>query len=79
MNHIIVEKIKNKLSSTKLTKLFLGEALNTTCYLINLSHSSPFKGDVPKRVLTRKDVSHLKLRVFGCKAFIHVPKDQEAS
>ncbi|KAJ0090805.1 hypothetical protein Patl1_13877 [Pistacia atlantica] len=31
--------------------------------------------DVPNRVWTSKDVSYNHLRVFRCKAFVHVPKD----
>ena len=29
-----------------------------------------------ERVWTRKDVSYDHLRVFGCKAFVHIPKDE---
>ncbi|KAL6333181.1 hypothetical protein AAG906_028364 [Vitis piasezkii] len=42
--------------------------------LINLSLSLPLKCDIPERLWTRKDISYDHLRVFGCKAFVHVPK-----
>lgn len=48
----------------------------TTTYLINLSTSVPLNGDVAKRVWIEKDVSYKHLRVFGCKVFVHVPKDE---
>ena len=53
---------------------FRGEALNTVVHVLNLSPSSPLDGDIPERVWTGKDVSYSHLRVFGCKAFVHIPK-----
>ena len=52
--------------------------MRTSIDLINLSPSIPLKGDVPKRVLTGKDVSYDHLRVFGCRAFVHIPKDERS-
>ena len=48
--------------------------MRTSIDLINLSPSVPLKGDVPERVWTGKDVSYENLRVFSCKAFVHIPK-----
>jgi len=53
-----------------------GEALMTAVYLINLSPSYPLQGDVPNRVWYNKDVSYDHLKVFGCKAFVHIPQDE---
>ena len=50
--------------------------MRTPCYLINLSPSAPWEGDVPERVWTGKDVSYSHLRVSRCKAFVDVPKEQ---
>lgn len=50
----------------------------TTVDLINLSPSAPLNGDVPNRFWTCKDVSYNHLKVFGCKAFVHVPKDERS-
>ncbi|RVX08547.1 Retrovirus-related Pol polyprotein from transposon TNT 1-94 [Vitis vinifera] len=36
------------------------------------------QSDVPERVWTRKDVSYDHLRVFGCRTFVHVPKDERS-
>ena len=46
--------------------------------MINLSPSVPLKGDVLKRVCTGKDVSYDHLQVFGCRAFVHIPKDERS-
>ena len=66
------------LSHSKLPKSFWGEAMRTSIDLINLSPPIPLKGDAPERVWTRKDVSYDHLRVFGCRAFIHIPKDERS-
>ena len=64
------------LRMTNLPKSFLCEAIQTACYLINQSPSVPQEFDIPERVWTRKDVSYSHLKVFGCKEFAHVPKEQ---
>ena len=46
--------------------------------LINLSPLYPLKGDIPEKVWTRKFVSFEHLRVFGCRAFVHVPRDKRS-
>ena len=47
-------------------------------YLINLSPSYPLQGDVPNRVWYGKDVSYDHLKVFGCKAYVHIPQDERS-
>nr|CAN77981.1 hypothetical protein VITISV_043416 [Vitis vinifera] len=76
MNRTICDRIRCMLSHAKLLKSFRGEAMRTTIDLINLSPSYPLEGDLPKRVLTRKFVSFEHLRVFGCRTFVHVPRDE---
>ena len=64
------------LKLAKLPKSFWGEVVNTVVYLINILPSIPLAFDIPQRVWTGKDVSYPHLKVFGCKAFMHVPKEQ---
>lgn len=66
------------LSHAKLPKSFWGEAMRTTVDLINLSPSYPLEGDIPKKVWTGKFVSFEHLRVFGCRALVHVPRDERS-
>uniref|UniRef100_A0A0D3AGD1 Retroviral polymerase SH3-like domain-containing protein n=1 Tax=Brassica oleracea var. oleracea TaxID=109376 RepID=A0A0D3AGD1_BRAOL len=47
-------------------------------HVLNLSPSAPLDGDILERVWTGKDVSYSHLRVFGCKAFVHIPKDERS-
>ena len=73
MNRIICDRMRCIISHAKLSKSFWGEAMRTTVDLINLSPSYPLEVDISKRVWTGKFVSFEHLRLFGCKAFIHVP------
>ncbi|GAA0171673.1 hypothetical protein LIER_25652 [Lithospermum erythrorhizon] len=36
------------------------------------------EGEVPEEVWSRKNVSYKHLSVFGCRAFVHVPKDERS-
>ena len=53
--------------------------MRTTVDLINLSPIAIFDGDILNKVWTGNDVSYDHLRVFDCKAFVHVPKDQRSN
>ncbi|KAL6322839.1 hypothetical protein AAG906_020839 [Vitis piasezkii] len=68
MNRTIYERIRCMLSHARLPKSFWGEAMRTTIDLINMSPSYPLKGDIPER----------HLGVFGCRAFVHVPRDERS-
>jgi hypothetical protein len=47
-------------------------------YVLNLSPSVPLAGDIPQRVWLGKDVSYKQLKVFGCKAFVHILRDERS-
>ena len=64
------------LQTTKLPKSFWGAVVLTTCYLVNKSPLVPLKFDILENVWTSKEISYNHLKVFGCKAFIHIPKEQ---
>jgi len=46
------------------------------CYLVNKSPSSALEGKTPHEVWTGKKASLSHLRVFGCDAYVHVPKEK---
>ncbi|KAG6742361.1 hypothetical protein POTOM_053232 [Populus tomentosa] len=52
--------------------------MKTAVAMINLSPSVPLDFDVPNRVWKGKDVSYAHLRVFGCRASVHVPRDERS-
>ena len=76
MNRTICDRIRCMLSHAKLPKSFWGEAMRITVDLNNLSPSYLLEGDIPKRIWTRKFIFFEHLRVFGCKAFVHVLRDE---
>ena len=76
INRTIVEKVRCTLRMAKLPKPFWAEAVQTACYLINWSPSVPLDFDIPERVWTGEDASYAYLKVFGCKTFAYVPKEQ---
>ena len=78
MNRTIVEKVWCMLKLAKLLKSFWCEVVNTAVYLINISPLVPLDFDIPQRVWTRKDVPYSHLKVFGCKTFMHVLKEQRS-
>ena len=78
MNQTIGEKVRCMLKLVKLLKSFWGEAVNIAVYMINKSPSFPLDFDIPQRVRARKDVPYSHLKVFGCKAFMHVPNEQRS-
>ena len=76
MNKTLMERARSMLSGAGLGQEFWAEAVETTCYLVNRSPSSTLDDKTPQEVCTgtKPCVSHL--RVFGCDAYIHVPKDK---
>ena len=62
------------LSHAKLPNQFWAEQLMIAIYAINLS---PW-GDIPQKVWLGKEVSYKHLKVFGCRAFVHVPRDERS-
>ena len=67
------------LFDAKLRESFWVKAMRTVVDLINLSPSAPLDSDVPERVWTGKDISYKHLRVFSCKAYVYIPKDERSN
>ena len=66
------------LSHTKLPNQFWAEALMTAVYVLNLSPCVPLEGDILQKLWSGKEVSYKHLKVFGCRAFVHVPRDERS-
>lgn len=75
MNRTLVEKARCMLIDAKLDKNFWAEAINTAAYIVNRSPCRVLD-KTPEEVWSGKcpDLSHL--RVFGCKAMMHIPKQK---
>ena len=76
MNRTLVESVRLMLSNVKLPHTFWAEALSTADYLQNRSPTKAVCGKTPYEAWTggKPTVSHLC--VFGCKAYVHIPKDE---
>ena len=48
----------------------------TAAHVTNLSHVAALQNDAPNSVWYEKDIFYDHLRVFGCKTFVHVLKDE---
>jgi hypothetical protein len=77
MNMTLVEKARCKLSGVGLGKYFWVEAVGIACYLVNRSPSSTLDDKNPHEVWTGKKPSLTHLKVFGCEAYVHVPKENK--
>ena len=66
------------LSGAGLGQEFWAEAVSTTCYLVNRSPSSALDDTTPHEVWFGKKPSLQHLRVFGCDAYVHVPKENRS-
>eukprot|EP00253_Pinus_taeda_P022567 PITA_22567 len=75
MNRTIMEKAQSMLSNSGLEKNFWAEAVRTACYLINISPTTALDGGIPEEVRTGKNLNYSHLKIFGCEAFIHIPKE----
>ena len=64
------------LSHSKLPSSFWGEAMRIAVDLINHSPSYALYDDNSEKVWTKKSVSYDHLRVFGCRVFVHIPRDE---
>jgi hypothetical protein len=63
------------LSGTGLGQELWAEAVGTACYLVNRLSSLVLDVKTPQEVWTDKKPSLTHLKVFGCDAYIHVPKE----
>ena len=76
MNRTLVESIRSMLADSQLPKRFWAEALSTAAYLRNRCPTNAVKGKTPYEAWTgnKPNVGHL--RIFGCDAYAHIPKDE---
>ena len=70
-----MEKVRSMLSNSGLEKHFWVQVVRTTCYLINRSPSTALDGGIPREVWTGKKLNYSHLKIFGCEAFVHIPKE----
>ena len=78
MNMTLMEKARCMLSGVGLGKELWAKAVGTACYLVNRSPSSTLDEKNPQEVRTGKEPSLTRLKVLGCDAYVHVPKENKS-
>jgi hypothetical protein len=78
MNRTLMDKARSMLSGVGLAQEFWAEAVDTARYLVNMSPSSVLVDTTPHEVWSGKKPSVAHLKVFGCDAFVHVPKEKRS-
>jgi len=73
---MLMEKVRSMLSGAALAQEFWVEAVDTACYLVNRSPSLVLFDMTPHEVWFGNNPSLSHLKVFGCGAFVHVPKEK---
>ncbi len=75
-NRTIMECARSLILAQRLGLEFWGEAVNTAVYIKNWCPTKVLDSKTPQEAWSgrKPDVSHLK--VFGCKAFAHVPDEK---
>ena len=71
-----METVRSMLADSRLPHRFWAEALSTAAYLINRSPTKTLDGKTPFQAWYGKKPNVNHLRVFGCSAYVHVPKDK---
>ena len=75
MNRTILEKARCMLLDSKVNKTLWTEAVRTAVYLINRSPTSVLDCKVPAYLWYSEDPNYKKLKVFGCIAYLKIPKE----
>jgi hypothetical protein len=78
MNMTLMEKARSLLNGVGLGKELWEEAVSASCHLVNRSPSSMLDDKTPHKVWSGKKPSLQHLRVFGCDAYVHVPKENRS-
>ena len=76
MNRTLVETARSMLVNSNLPCSFWAEALSTATYLRNRSPTKAVTGMTPYEAWTGSKPHVGGLRVFGCQAFVHIPKEE---
>ena len=63
------------LQGKQISNGFWAEAMNTDVYLKNISPTKKLEFQTPFEVFNAYKPQVKNLRIFGCKAFSHIPKD----
>jgi len=75
MNRSILDKARCMLLHSQLNKSFWSDAILSAIYILNRSPTTALNDVVPAELWYGKRPDVRKLKVFGCIAFLHIPKE----
>lgn len=78
LNRTLMEGTRALLIGSELPNTLWGEALRTIAFVRNLRPASNMDGKSPAECLTGKSFDLNFLKVWGCRALIHVPEDKRS-
>jgi hypothetical protein len=73
-NRTVIETARTLLEGAGLRKRYWAEAVNTAIYVRNQCPSKALSGKIPEELWEGKRINLSHLRVFGCEAYVHIPK-----
>lgn len=76
MNRTLIERAKCLLLNSRLRKDFWAEAVCTAAYIINRSPTRALDYRTPEELWSGKKPNLEHMRVFGCPAMVHIPKQR---
>ena len=76
MNRTIVEMARTLLSEGNLPLMYWCFAVSYAAYIINRSPTRTLESKTPHEAYTRNKPSVAHLRIFGCKAYVHIPQEK---
>lgn len=76
MNRTIIEKVRCMLYDANLKMQFWAEAAATAAFLINRTPCRDMKNTTPEEIWTTLKPNLTHIRVFGCRAMVHIPKEK---
>ena len=75
-NRTLLDRIRSMIQAASLDMNFWGEAALHAAYLTNVTGGKANEGRTPFEVIYGVKPSLEKIRVFGCEAYIHEPKEK---
>jgi len=76
MNRTLMERERCMRLHAGLPESFWAESVNHAAFLVNRSPSKLLDSKCAEEVWSGKDIDYSTLKVFGCKAYVHIPSDE---
>ncbi|CAH2098238.1 unnamed protein product [Euphydryas editha] len=76
MNRTLIERAKCMLFNCELQNDYWAEAMSTAAYLINRSPTHALSNMTPEEAWSGNIPDLSNLKIFGCKAMVHIPNEK---